>query len=86
MPSLEQVEQAQAKTAGERGRGSPRLLQPNRSQIELRASDLESLLPEDGPAHRSRALAQNNVRATTKLARKSPGKVGCAGNRKPLSL
>ena len=53
MPSLEQVQQAQVKAAGKRGQGSPRLLQPNRSQIELRASDLESLLPED---HRARLV------------------------------
>jgi transposase len=52
-PSRAQLEQAQAKAAGKRGQGSPRLLQPNRSQIELRASDLESLLPED---HRARLV------------------------------
>lgn len=52
-PSQEQVQQAQARAAGKRGQGSPRLLQPNRSQIELRASDLESLLPED---HRARLV------------------------------
>lgn len=52
-PSREQVQQAQAKAAGKRGQGSPRLLQPNRSQVELRASDLESLLPED---HRARLV------------------------------
>jgi transposase len=52
-PSQAQVQQAQAKAAGKRGQGSPRLLQPNRSQIELRASDLESLLPED---HRARLV------------------------------
>jgi transposase len=52
-PSQEQVRQAQAKAAGKRGQGSPRLLQPNRAQIELRASDLESLLPED---HRARLV------------------------------
>jgi transposase len=46
-PSQEQIEQAQAKAASQRAQGTPRLLQPNRSQIELRASDLESLLPED---------------------------------------
>jgi transposase len=33
--------------------GAPRVLEPNRSQIELRASDLESLLPED---HRARLV------------------------------
>jgi transposase len=53
VPSLEQVQQAQAKAAGKRGQGSPRLLQANRSQIELRASDLESLLAED---HRARLV------------------------------
>jgi len=52
-PSQEQIKQAQAEAAGKRGQGSPRLLQPNRSQIELRASDLESLLPED---HRARLV------------------------------
>jgi transposase len=34
-------------------RGAPRVLEPNRTQIELRASDLESLLPED---HRARLV------------------------------
>jgi transposase len=53
VPSLEQVQQAQAKAAGKRGQGLPRLLQANRSQIELRASDLESLLAED---HRARLV------------------------------
>jgi len=53
VPSQEQVEQAQAKAAGKRGHGSPRLLQPNRSQVELRASDLESLLAQD---HRARLV------------------------------
>lgn len=52
-PSGAQVQQAQAKAASKRGQGAPRLLQPNRSQIELRASDLESLLPED---HRARLV------------------------------
>jgi transposase len=33
--------------------GAPRVLEPNRTQIELRASDLESLLPED---HRARLV------------------------------
>lgn len=52
-PSQEQVQQARAKVASKRGQGSPRLLQPNRSQVELRASDLESLLAED---HRARLV------------------------------
>lgn len=52
-PSVAQVQQAQAKAASKRDQGAPRLLQPNRSQIELRASDLESLLPED---HRARLV------------------------------
>ncbi|MGH2521505.1 MAG: IS1182 family transposase [Anaerolineales bacterium] len=47
------MQQAQAKAANQRGQGSPRLLEPNRLQIELRASDLESLLPED---HRARLV------------------------------
>lgn len=53
-PSQAQVQQqAQAKAADKRSQGAARLLQPNRSQIELRASDLESLLPED---HRARLV------------------------------
>lgn len=52
-PSEAQVQQAQAKAAGKRGHGTPRLLQANRSQIELRASDLESLLAQD---HRARLV------------------------------
>jgi transposase len=52
-PSQAQVEQAQAQAASKRGRGEPRLLQPNRAQVELRASDLESLLPE---GHRARLV------------------------------
>ena len=43
----QQVQQAQAKAASKRSQGAVRLLQPNRLQVELRASDLESLLPED---------------------------------------
>jgi len=52
-PSQAQVQRAQAEVACKRGQGLPRLLQPNRLQIELRASDLESLLPED---HRARLV------------------------------
>ena len=52
-PSQAQVLEAQAIAAGKRNRGAPRLLQPNRAQVELRASDLESLLPED---HRARLV------------------------------
>lgn len=44
--------QAQARGASKR-EGAPRLRQPNRAQIELRASDLESLLGED---HRARLV------------------------------
>lgn len=43
---------AQARAASKR-QGAPRVLGPNRTQIELRASDLESLLPED---HRARLV------------------------------
>ena len=49
LPAVDaQQEQAarQARHAAKR-QGAARLLQPNRSQIELRASDLESLLGED---------------------------------------
>jgi transposase len=53
VPSQAQVQQAQAKAAGKRGHGAPRLLEPNRMQVELRASDLESLLSED---HRARLV------------------------------
>lgn len=52
-PSAAQLQQAQAKADGKRGQGRPRLLQANRSQIELRASDLESLLAQD---HRARLV------------------------------
>ena len=52
-PSAKHVQQAQSKAAVKRGQGAPRLLQPNRSQIELRASDLESLLAQD---HRARLV------------------------------
>ncbi len=52
-PSQRQVQEAAAQAVSKRGAGAPRLLQPNRLQIELRASDLESLLPED---HRARLV------------------------------
>ena len=52
-PSAEQVAQAQAKELAKRGSGSVRLLEPNRLQVELRASNLESLLSED---HRARLV------------------------------
>ena len=49
----QQVQQDQATVASKRSQGAVRLLQPNRLQVELRASDLESLLPED---HRARLV------------------------------
>ena len=52
-PSPEQLLQAELARAIKRSQGSPRLRQPNRSQVELRASDLESLLAED---HRARLV------------------------------
>ena len=52
-PSAAQLQQAQAQVSSKRAQGSPRLLQPNRLQIELRASDLESLLAQD---HRARLV------------------------------
>jgi transposase len=52
-PSEAQVQQARAQAASKRSQGAPRLLEPNRAQVELRASDLESLLGED---HRARLV------------------------------
>jgi hypothetical protein len=49
----QQVQHSQAVVARKRSEGAVRLLQPNRLQMELRASDLESLLPED---HRARLV------------------------------
>ena len=58
-PDQAQVQQAQAKAARSAEQGAPRLLEPDRSQIELRASDLESLLAED---HRARLVSGYVVR------------------------
>jgi transposase len=52
-PSAAQVQQAQAKAASKYDHGKARVREPNRLQVELRASDLESLLPED---HRARLV------------------------------
>jgi len=52
-PSLEQVQQAQARQAAKSPHQPPRLLEPNRLQIEMRASDLQSLL---APDHRARLV------------------------------
>jgi len=52
-PSAAQVSRAQTEATRKQAQGSARLLEPNRSQIELRASNLESLLPED---HRARLV------------------------------
>ena len=49
----QQVMAAKQARAAARRQGPPRLLQPNRRQVELRASDLESLLGED---HRARLV------------------------------
>jgi len=53
LPSPEHLLQADLARAIKRSQGAPRLRQPNRSQVELRASDLESLLVED---HRARLV------------------------------
>ena len=58
-PSDAQVQQARRKAAGKRSQGSPRLLEPDRLQVELRASELESLLTQD---HRARLVWGNVVR------------------------
>ena len=52
-PSETQVEEARRQAASRRSQGDPRVLEPNRAQVELRASDLESLLAED---HRARLV------------------------------
>ena len=52
-PGPEELAQAQVKELAKRGSGTARLLEPNRLQVELRACDLESLLPED---HRARLV------------------------------
>ena len=51
--AAQQAQHAQAEVALKRSQGAARLLQPNRWQVELRASDLESLLPQD---HRARLV------------------------------
>ena len=55
LPAVEeqQVMAAKQARAAALRQGAPRLLRPNRGQIELRASDLESLLGED---HRARLV------------------------------
>lgn len=52
-PNAAQVQEARGRAASKRSQGEPRVLQPNRAQVELRASDLESLLGED---HRARLV------------------------------
>jgi transposase len=53
MPSGAQMQDERAREAARRGHDEPRLLEPNRLQIEMRASDLESLLVAD---HRARLV------------------------------
>jgi transposase len=53
VPDQVQAQQAQARGAARAGDGAPRLREPNRLQVELRASDLESLL---APEHRARLV------------------------------
>jgi Transposase domain (DUF772) len=52
-PSIKDVEQARMKAESKRRQGAPRVLRANRKQVELRACDLESLLPEE---HRARLV------------------------------
>ena len=51
-PSEAELQRSQAR-ASERSQGSPRVLEPDRRQVELRACDLESLLSEE---HRARLV------------------------------
>jgi transposase len=53
LSEAQQVQHAQAEVTRKRSEGAVRLRQPNRLQVELRASDLESLLSED---HRARLV------------------------------
>lgn len=53
VPSAAQLAQRQTQVLEQHSQGPVRLLQPNRQQVELRASDLESLLPQD---HRARLV------------------------------
>jgi transposase len=53
LPSPAEVQQARAEAAEVAARSAPRVREPNRQQVELRASDLESLLPAD---HRARLV------------------------------
>jgi transposase len=52
-PSEEERARSQAVASSKRAQSRPRVLEPNRKQVELRASDLESLLAED---HRARLV------------------------------
>lgn len=52
-PSPAEEQLAKAKAAARAAQGAPRVQEPNRLQVELRASDLESLLPAD---HRARLV------------------------------
>jgi transposase len=49
-PLFPMPEVPESKVAPAESRGAPRLVLPNREQMELRAVDLESLLPADHPA------------------------------------
>jgi len=51
-PTQADLERAQAR-ADQRAGAAPRVLEPNRQQVELRSCDLESLLPQD---HRARLV------------------------------
>ncbi len=73
LPGAEQVQQAKAKEAARRPHEPPRLLEPNRLQIEMQASELESLLPVD---HRARLVWGYVVRqdlSPLALTRTDPG-------------
>ena len=52
-PNRAQLRQTRVQARSQREQGAPRVLEPNRLQIELRASDLESLLGQD---HRARLV------------------------------
>ena len=53
LPSTSKVQQVEAKALAERRAGPVRIQQPDRSQVELRALDLDALVPHD---HRARLV------------------------------
>lgn len=83
-PSEAELKRSQEQALSKRLQGAPRLREPDRSQVELRASDLESLLPQD---HRARLVwgyrrsKQSRHNCETKVV--TPPLMTTAGQPKP---